>query len=227
MFFLLIACIIYFQSPLSHVNKIHVVGNQTYTDQQLASMSGLSKETNIWNIDKKGIESTIENLEEVKSASVEVDLPNDVVIQVEEWKRMAFIKKNGYFWPILENGFILDEKVENNTLNAPILIGFSEDEILKDVILALSEIPVEVFNSISEIHYTPKNADKLHINLFMNDGFEVSATLRSFADKMTHYPSIVSQLDPNVKGVIDMEVGSYFRTYDLEGAEEENEEKEG
>ena len=46
----------------------------------------------------------------------------------------------------------------------------------------------------------PKETDDYRISLFMNDGFEVSATLRSFSEKMIHYPSIISQLDPKHKG---------------------------
>ena len=76
-------------------------------------------------------------------------------------------------------------------------------------------------NSISEIHYTPKKTDHYHISLFMNDGFEVSATLRSFSEKMAHYPSIISQLDPNKKGIIDLEVGSYFKAFEPEAEEAE------
>jgi cell division protein FtsQ len=48
----------------------------------------------------------------------------------------------------------------------------------------------------------------------MNDGFEVSASIKSFSGKMAHYPSIISQLDPNKKGIIDLEVGSFFKAYE-------------
>jgi cell division protein FtsQ len=61
----------------------------------------------------------------------------------------------------------------------------------------------------------------------MNDGFEVRATLRTFSDKMVHYPSIISQLDPNKKGIIDLEVGSFFKAYESEGAEPSENEGEG
>jgi len=78
-------------------------------------------------------------------------------------------------------------------------------------------------NAISEIHHDPKETDKYHVFLFMNDGFEVNATIPTLSVKMAHYPSIVSQLDPEVKGIIDIEVGSFFKAYDT-GGEEENEE---
>ncbi len=45
---------------------------------------------------------------------------------------------------------------------------------------------------------------------------------------MIHYPSIVSQIDSSKKGIIDLEVGSYFREYETEGEESnERDESEG
>ena len=48
-------------------------------------------------------------------------------------------------------------------------------------------MPEEIRNSISEIIYTPKKTDEYSINAFMNDGNEVRATLRTFAEKMKYY----------------------------------------
>ena len=94
------------------------------------------------------------------------------------------------------------------------------------MIAALEELPEVVMNSISEIHSQPIKTDRYLIKLYMNDGYEVNASLRTFSDKMAHYPSIVSQLDPSKKGVIDLEVGSYFKAYEAEEAEEVEIEKE-
>jgi cell division protein FtsQ len=38
---------------------------------------------------------------------------------------------------------------------------------------------------------------------------------------MMHYPSIISQLDPNKKGIIDLEVGSYFKAFESEVEDKE------
>ena len=111
-------------------------------------------------------------------------------------------------------------------MNYPILFDFKEGSALKEAIKGLQALPGEITNSISEIYYTPKKTDSYHISLFMNDGFEVSATLRSFSAKMIHYPSIISQLDPNKKGIIDLEVGSYFKAYET-GTEEKKDNGEG
>lgn len=225
LFFILISCVVYFQSPLSHVKKISIIGNEVYPEETLLSLSGLTEETNIWQIDEESIEKEIEGLTEVKSATVKVEFPNNISITVEEWKRIAYVMKDANFWPMLENGIILNEEMGSIPVNSPILINFSEGEAMEEIIEGLKKMPNEVFNSISEIHHTPKEVDPFHITLFMNDGFEVSASIRSFSEKLAHYPAIVSQLDPNIKGIIYLEVGGYFKPYEMEGAEEENEEE--
>ena len=220
MFFILIACVVYIQSPLSHVRLIKVAGNSLYSEEQLADVAGISKKDNVWKIQKGAAAEKIKKLPEIKDAEVKLILPNTVQINVKEHGWIGYLVKNGGFFPVLENGKILSEnKKENLTENVPVLVGFEEGKALDELAEALGSLPEEIKNSISEIHYTPQKTDKFHVSLFMNDGFEVSASLRTFSDKMVHYPSIASQLDPNVKGVIDLEVGSFFKAYEKEGEE--------
>ena len=143
-------------------------------------------------------------------------------------KYCFYLEKDNVFYPVMENGKILkNRKVTEVPVNAPILFKFKEGKILNEMIAGLNGLPEAIVNSISEIHYAPKKTDEFHISLFMNDGFEVSATLRTFSDKMAHYPSIISQLDPNQKGIIDLEVGSYFKAYETEVEETELEDEKG
>lgn len=230
LFFTLILLVIYFQSPLSHVKTIEIEGNYVYSDDELIPLTSLTANTNIWRVNEKGIEKKLANLPEVKSVKVKVTMPNRVIIKVAEYKRIAYIMKEKSYLPVLENGEIIKEnKTAEIPANAPILFGFSEGKELNGMIEELEKLPAEVVNSISEIHHTPKKTDSFHITLFMNDGFEVSATTQGFSEKMQHYPSIVSQLDPDKKGIIDFEVGSYFKAFEQEGADgnEEKDESEG
>ncbi|GAE47098.1 cell division protein FtsQ [Mesobacillus boroniphilus JCM 21738] len=227
LFFILIAGVIYFQSPLSKVKEITVSGNESYTYEHIVEKSGLSYESNVWKISKGEVEEKLEKIQEIKQATVNVKFPNKVAIELEEYSRLAYISKGKNFYPVLENGNILGEKkIDEIPVNAPILIGFKEGKVLDEMIASLEELPEVVINSISEIHSQPVKTDKYLVKLYMNDGFEVNATLRTFSEKMAHYPSIVSQLDPSKKGVIDLEVGSYFKAYEAEEAEEVEIEKE-
>lgn len=167
-------------------------------------------------------------LPELKKVTVNVKFPNTVIIDVIEYKRIAYMSKENSFSGVLENGEILP-KMSSGVMpvNAPILIGFTKGKILTEMVKGLEELPNGIANSISEIHYSPTTTDEFSITLYMNDGFEVLASLRSFSKKMAHYPSIISQLNEDEKGIIDLQVGSYFKAYDQEGDEQVEDEGEG
>ncbi|WP_428908738.1 cell division protein FtsQ/DivIB [Niallia sp. Krafla_26] len=230
LFFILIACILYFQSPLSHVQNITVSGNDVYKDEDIISKANLSSRTNIWKVENEEIEKKIRQLDEIKTVEVKKQFPATIHIDVEELQRIAYISFENKYLPVLEDGNTLNKNQSTEIpLAAPILFDFTEDKALKEMINAIEQLPREVLNSISEVHYDPTESDPFHITLYMNDGNQVSATIRTFAEKMVHYPAIVSQLEPYQKGVINLEVGSYFKAFEPKGDEpdEETGESEG
>ncbi|MBS4198868.1 FtsQ-type POTRA domain-containing protein [Bacillus sp. FJAT-49732] len=223
LFFLLIACVVYIQSPLSQINQIVVYGNDLVTTKDILSVSSLKKGENIWKINKEQAKKNLMAIPEVKKAEVRMEFPNNIVINIKEYSPIAQIVSEKEFLPVLENGTILNK----STLlaDAPLLINFKTGTYLEELVAQLKEFPSEILNAVSEIHYDPKETDKYHIYLFMNDGFEISATIPTLAAKMIHYPSIASQLDSKVKGVINLEVGSFFKAYDEEEEKSEGEEE--
>ncbi|WP_462409190.1 cell division protein FtsQ/DivIB [Neobacillus sp. Marseille-QA0830] len=228
LFFAMIAVIAYTQSPLSHIKKIAVTGNHVYSQEEVINKSGILKDTNIWEVKEADVAAQIGRLSEVKSTQVQLRLPNTVQIKIKEYKRIAYLKQEKFYYPVMETGKIITtKKLEQAPDNAPILYDFKEGAVLNEMVKELDALPASINNSISEIHHTPKKTDQYHISLYMNDGFEVSATIRSFSEKMIHYPSIISQLDPNKKGIIDLEVGSYFKAFEPEVDEKEVENDEG
>ncbi len=223
LFLIMILSVIYFQSPLSHVKNIEVKGNELVPSETIISESKIKQGMNVWSVNKKETSERLNKLPEIKDAKVKMSFPNSFVIEVDELGKKAYLLKDNKFQIILENGKVLNKGTESIPVDAPLLRGFKEDKALKKMISELGELPKEVQHLISEINLTPKKTDQYHLTLFMNDGYEVSATIRTFSEKMEHYPSIVSQLDPSQKGVIDLEVGSYFRSYESEESESEAE----
>jgi cell division protein FtsQ len=228
LFFIMIVAVAYTQSPLSHVKTIMVKGNQMYTSSEIIKKTGLSTNTNIWKVKTDKVANGLKRLPEIKKASVSIHWPNTINIQIQEHKRIAYIEKDSAYYPVQDNGEILENrKIEQLPINSPILFKFNKGPVLNEMIKGLQALPNEILNSISEVHYSPKKTDQYHISLFMNDGFEVSATLRTFAEKMVHYPSIISQLDPNKKGIIDLEVGSFFKAFEPEVEDKQSEKDKG
>ncbi|WP_046175474.1 cell division protein FtsQ/DivIB [Domibacillus indicus] len=226
LFFSLILLVVYLQSSLSKVAEIHVQGSSLMSKQEVIEQSGLQTGTNIWTTGKKKAEEELLKDDRIKEANITMGFPNDLIIAVVEQKEVAYAARKGGLYPILQNGKILSEPVSGAPLQLPILYDFKEGKALDLFTEAARTLPDEVFNTISEVYYDPKKNDPLHIKAFMTDGFEVSATLSTFAEKMVYYPSISTQLNPDVKGVIDIEVGSYFKAYDPTEQQETDKEAE-
>ena len=220
-FFLLIFSVIYLQSPLSRIQSIQVQGNKYLTDNEIVKQSGLEINDNIWEIKSDKIKTSIKKHPEIKDVSLHRKFPNHIEIEVVEYEYTAYVQKGKEYYPVLSNGKILEKKLSHIPDSGPLLVSFKEGEPLAVIIDQLEEMSEEVMNSISEIHHNPSKTDKTKVTLYMNDGYEVTASGETLADKLVHYAAIVSQLEEGSKGVIDLEVGSYFRSYHTDSQSDE------
>lgn len=228
LFFLFVSGFIYVQSPYSRVGEIIVNGNKFLTTEKIIKQSGLTERTIVLNIRKKEMEKRLLKLPEVKKVTIQSSFPNRISIEIKEYNQLAYKFADGKAKLILENGHISNSQA---TEPAPFLKNFDKKQPLNMIVKQLKAMPIEIRQSISEIVFSPKNTDPYSIVAYMNDGNEVRATIRTFAQKMVYYPKLVEQLEPNEKGVIDLEVGFFFKSYqslDVErkGSNEEKQSKE-
>lgn len=215
-FFFLISIIVYLQSPLSNVKTIEVTGNTLLTDEEVIDLSGLTTSTNVWSLNKKKSRKQMEEHPAIQEVHVKRSLPRTVQIEVEELTHIGYVQEEKTAYPVLLNGQVLTSMEVNLTGDAPLLVGFTDEEMLERMAAELAEVPTSIYNLISEVHWVPTEDNAYKITLYMNDGFIVYGTLRNFANKMEVYPSIIAQLDEGVKGIIHVGVGAYFEAFDEE-----------
>ncbi|UOR12924.1 cell division protein FtsQ/DivIB [Halobacillus amylolyticus] len=220
--FLLIAIVVYLQSPLSHIRNVAIEGEKHVEAGEIRELSGLTENTNFWKVDPEKVEGKIASHNQITGVEVSRELPSTVHIKVEEAERIGYVQVNGQYQPILENGTRLDVEMNVPGGDAPILKGFTKLTYLKEMSKELKELPNSVARLISEIHWTPEEDNPYLITLYMNDGYEVQASLRTFSSKMPAYPSIVSQLSEDQEGIIHIDVGTYFEAYPAEENKEES-----
>lgn len=222
--FLLIALVIYLQSPLSNVRNIVVEGQYHVSEEEIKELGGVTTSTNYWRVDEEEMKQQIESHQEITFASIDRSFPNNVTIEVKEAERIGYVKNDGMYHAILEDGSRLEGQTALPGGDAPILAGFTKEIYLKEISQELKELPTSVAGLISEIHWDPRDGNPYQILLYMNDGYQVQASIRSFAEKMPAYPSIVSQLDEGAEGIIHIDVGAYFEEFpEGETGEEEGE----
>lgn len=209
-----ILVVLYFQSSYSQIQRITVGGAALVPKEQYIGQSSLKAGESMWGFREKDIQEKIEQNDWVKSVEVNRDWLTGVHIQVDEYKRVAYMDQEGHLESILENGKFLQADGQVLPVDGPIISGFDDEKVRIRLIKELKKLKPEVLWMISQINYTPTDNDTYSIQIFMNDGNEVLSLIPSFSQKMNFYPSIVSQIEPDVKGVIDLEVGSFFQSFE-------------
>ncbi|WP_213423345.1 cell division protein FtsQ/DivIB [Bhargavaea massiliensis] len=209
LFLLLLAVLLYFQSPLSKVREIRVEGAGLQSEEEYIRASGIRSGDALWGFSAGEVEQSVTGLEGVEQAEVIRKDFRDVVIRVDEFETVAIIQRDSGFQPVLADGSVFAQ-LSGAPPSAPILAEFDEAGQLRKMVKELEKLPVSITSLISELKYSGDGS----ITAFMTDGYEVRGVISGFAEKMEYYPSIVAQLTEEGKGVIDLEAGVFFTSYE-------------
>ena len=215
-FLFVIMILLYFQLPYSDIKKINIKGAQLKEDTFYIEQANLNIDDSLWGFKIPDVQQKIAQHEWVKSVEVRRKFLNEVEITVEEWQKVAYISKDGEFYPMLDNGVVFNEPNAIVPIDAPIFLKFEDESLRKKLLKELAKLKPEVLSLISQINANPSEADPYSITLYMNDGYEVRADANTLAEKLNYYPSIVAQIENEEafeKGVVDIEVGSYYRPF--------------
>lgn len=216
LFFLTLFLLLYFQSPYSDISEIRVSGSKIVENEFYVKQSDLTIGHSMWGFRVADVEKKLSKEEWVKDVTVQRKWLTKVEIKIEEWQKIAYISENNAFYPMLENGVIVKQTSTIEPIDAPVFLHFNNEGLRKRLLKELANLNPEVLALISQINATPTKADPYAITLYMNDGYEVRAEISSLSEKLNYYPSIIAQIESKgeyEKGIIDIEVGTYYRSY--------------
>lgn len=131
-------------------------------------------------------------------------------------KKVAYLAGDGTYYPLLENGKRFEQAEDNIPIDAPVFIGITGEKTIQKLVEQLARLKPEVLALISQVNTNGNETNPNAVKLYMNDGYEVRAVIQTLAEKLNYYPSIVAQIANLEKGVIDLEVGSYYRPFNDE-----------
>ncbi len=216
LFFLVLAVLLYFQSPYSDIKKITVNGAQLADEQYYLQASKLALGKSMWSFKEEDVEKALLKDKWVQKAQVKRNWPRSVTIDIKEWKKVAYLAGDGTYYPLLENGKRFEQAEDNIPIDAPVFIGITGEKTIQKLVEQLARLKPEVLALISQVNTNGNETNPNAVKLYMNDGYEVRAVIQTLAEKLNYYPSIVAQIANLEKGVIDLEVGSYYRPFNDE-----------
>lgn len=218
--------ILYFQSPYSRIDKIHIKGAELHDKHYYEQTSGLVAGELLWGFSAAKVAQQLERIDEVESVSISRKWLRDVEITINEWTTLAYIEKEGSYQALLENGSVFSEEFVTPNSKVPILTNFTTASARERIIKQLNAMDGDAYTLLSEVVYTGTKEDPTTITAYMDDGYEIHAVISTFAEKMVYYSDITAQLSEYEKGVIDFEVGTFFTPYSVLYGNIEDEEGE-
>jgi cell division protein FtsQ len=144
---------------------------------------------------------------------------------VTEFQRVGYFKKNNTYYPMLQNGRMLNPLSKNERpVNAPVIVSWNDPDLLESMAQELQKLPEGIIHRISEIKLTPDSSKLDKLTLFMTDGNKVITTISKFSERISNYPALISQIEPDKKGTFYLGISTRFEPYNREVTEETNEE---
>ncbi|WDT66371.1 cell division protein FtsQ/DivIB [Companilactobacillus crustorum] len=211
----IIVLIAYFGSPLSKVRDINVKGVNDLGAQQVINATKIDENSTLLDvllhhgsISKK----TAKKLPSIKSVTFRTYNLRDLVINVKEYPTLGYINKDGGYYRIIDNGRVLNQKLNSPIGNYPIYSNFNSGR-LREIANIYADLPSNVQTNVSEFYNSPTKLNPYRIKIDMNDGNKVIADMRTVKTKLKYYPGMAAQMKK--KGVIDLEIGAYSYPFNV------------
>lgn len=193
-------------SPIFNIKEIEVANTNILSQDTIVSLSGLTKEQNIFRFLKSDVEKSIKENPYVESVNIKRQLPNKVLIEVEERQRNFNLEFLNGFAYINNQGYILE--ISEEKLDLPILKGAKtpEEEIKPGNRLCMEDLQ-KLESAIKIMNVAKENEfDSRVTSIDISNKNEYILYLEQ--DKKTVYLGDINNLNTKmlyVKKMIDLE----------------------
>jgi cell division protein FtsQ len=110
------------------VRMVEVRGTSRVSPDRILAAAGIAAGTNLWRLDRTAVTARVESLPEVRRAELIRELPDRVVILVEERRPFTLVHGARLHW-VDEEGRALGEAREAVAPPAPVISGLTEEEL--------------------------------------------------------------------------------------------------
>lgn len=215
-------------SPIFNIQEIDVINNSNVPSDTIISLSGLSKDTNMFKFLKLVVENKIKENPYIEDVKIRRKMPNTIEIEVTERTPEYSIQVLESYAYINEQGYILEVLPENKGL--PIIIGVKTPE--EDLIAGnrLNEDDLEKLEDVIRIKNLAKKYEinEMITSIDISDKNEYSIYLEqanktihlgnntNLSDKMLYAVTIMKEEegkagDVFVNGDLNSKFQPYFR----------------
>lgn len=147
-----VAIVFIFASGAFVVTEIIVEKNETISEEQIISFSGIVKGTNVFAISKKVMKNKLKENSYIQDVKIKRVLPNKIKLIVEERKVEYVLQLANSYVYIDKKGYVLE--ISNNKPEVPIVLGLTTDLSNIKPNDRLEEADLNKMNNIAKIVQT-------------------------------------------------------------------------
>ncbi|TWS95431.1 cell division protein FtsQ/DivIB [Streptococcus sp. sy018] len=215
----------FFLTPYSQQKILQITGVEQTTTEEVSQASGIKSTdylTSVW-FNTKNYERAIKtNNPWVKKAKITYQFPNIFKIKIEEYQIYAYGLTDQGYRPILESGTRVDTPDAIALTGEALIVDFTNKKQIKQLIQELLKVDQQIVSQVRNVSLTPSKATADLLQLEMYDGNLVRVPLSELSKKLSYYNKMIQLTDV---GIIDMEVGIYHTTSELEAQNQSSQEE--
>jgi cell division protein FtsQ len=183
--------------PAFRVRDIVVRGCLEVTEQEVITGASLLPGQNLFSVSLKKVAHRIEKNPWIKEVRVGRELPDRLVMEVQERVPLALVEKNHRFRLVDRDGVVFKDLDRGDNYDLPILTGCHKEEILRSdlfrntlgLLMYLSDTKQNImkYDSVSEL-----NLDEVFgLSVITNTGFYLTMGFDDYQEKLRLLPSIL------------------------------------
>ena len=221
-FAVVVIAIVFLMSVFLRISDISVEGNEHYTDDEIIKAIDIEQGDNLFFFDRfAAISRVFAKLPYVEEVSLERQLPNKVIITVQECKALAYIAVGDENWTIDRSCKVLGKATESELGTLIRIDGLNPGTLLIGERLTSADGDDSIVTFVSDVLYQIQGrslaehilgldfADPLGARLQYGTRFTVVIGGKSEVNhKFAMLESVLDQLKEGDSGVIDVSDGS-------------------
>lgn len=202
----------YYVSPFANVSGVSVKGASDISSKAIVKKSGINASDKVFDyvFDKKKLTKTLVNqYPEIKSVNVKITHINQLVLEINEYKTLGYIKSGKKYKKILSNGKIGSQLLSWNKVeqDKPLFVGYNRTAALKDELKLFNSFPQYFKDEVKVLSGNTRRPSQ--IILVMKDGNVVVGNITTLKSKIKYYNAIKEKAGKH--SLIDFEVGAFSR----------------
>lgn len=220
-FAVVVIAIVFLMSVFLRISDISVVGNEHYTDEEIIKAIDIEQGDNLFFFDRfAAISRVFAKLPYVEEVSLERQLPDKVIVTVQECKALAYIAVGDENWTIDRSCKVLGKATDSELGSLLRIDGFDPGTLLIGERLTSADGNDELVGFIADVLYQVQErnlswsivsmdfSDPLGAKLYYGTRFTVVIGGKSNVNhKFAMLDSVLEQLKEGDAGIIDVSDG--------------------